>query len=88
MKQSKFSKEKIIYALKLAESGTPVADVCREMGISTNTFYVWKRQYGGMGVTEARSLKQLEKENTKLKKMIADLMLDKTMLQEIIAKKL
>ncbi len=88
MKQSKFSKEKIIYSLKLAESGTSVADVCREMGVSTNTFYVWKRQYGGMSVTEARSLKQLEKENVKLKKMIADLMLDKTMLQEIIAKKL
>jgi putative transposase len=87
MKKSKFSDDKIIYALKLADTGTSVAEICRQYGISTNTFYVWKKQFGGISVTEAMTLKLMEKENAKLKKMIAELLLDKTMLQEVIAKK-
>ncbi len=88
MKKSKFTEEQIAFALRQAESGTTVAEVCRKMGISEATFYNWKKKYGGLGVSELRRLKQLEEENARLKRMVADLSLDKLMLQEVIQKKL
>lgn len=78
----------IAYALKQAELGTPVEEVCRKMGISDATFYNWKKKFGGLGPSEVRRLKQLEEENTKLKKLVADLALDKAMLQDVLSKKL
>jgi len=88
MKKSKFTEEQIAYALKQTESGTPVLDVCRKLGISEQTFYRWKKKYEGMGVAELRRLRQLEEENRRLKSLVADLTLDKHMLQELIRKKL
>lgn len=88
MKKSKFTDEQIAFALKQAEVGTTVAEVCRKMGISEATFYNWKKKYGGLGVSELRRLKQLEEENARLKRMVADLSLDKQMLQEVVQKKL
>lgn len=88
MKKSRFTEEQIAFALRQAETGTKVAEVCRKMGISEQTFYVWKRKYGGLGVSELRRLKQLEEENRQLKKLVADLSLDKQMLQEVVQKKL
>jgi putative transposase len=87
MKKSRYSEEQIAYALRQAEGGTPVPEICRKMGVSEGTFYIWKKKFGGMGVSEVRRLRQLEDENRKLKQMVADLSLDKHMLQEIIAKK-
>lgn len=88
MKKSKFTEEQIAYALRQAESGTPVLDVCRKLGVSEQTFYRWKKKYEGMGVAELRRLRQLEEENRRLKSLVADLTLDKHMLQEVIRKKL
>ena len=88
MKKRRFTEEQIAYALHQAESGTSVAEVIRKMGISEQTFYRWKKQYAGMGVVELRRLRQLEEENGKLKRLVADLSLDKAMLQDVIAKKL
>jgi putative transposase len=88
MKKSKFTEEQIAFALRQAESGTTVGEVCRKMGISEATFYNCKKKYGGLGVSELRRLKQLEEENARLKRMVADLSLDKQMLQEVIQKKL
>lgn len=88
MKKSKFTEEQIAFALRQAESGTTVGEVCRKMGISEATFYNWKKKYGGLGVSELRRLKQLEEENARLKRMVADLSLDKQMLQEVIQIKL
>ena len=88
MKKSKFTEEQIAFALRQAESGTTVGEVCRKMGISEATFYNWKKKYGGLGVSELRRLKQLEEENARLKRMVADRSLDKQMLQEVIQKKL
>ena len=88
MKKSKFTEEQIAFALRQAESGTTVAEVCRKMGISEATFCNWQKKYGGLGVSELRRLKQLEEENARLKRMVADLSLDKQMLQEVIQKKL
>jgi len=88
MKKSRFSEEQISYALKQAESGEPVADICRKLGVSQNSFYQWRRKYLGMGVSELRKLRVLEEENGKLKRLVADLSLDRHMLQEVIAKKL
>lgn len=88
MKTSKFTDEQIAFALKQAELGTKVAEVCRKMGISEATFYNWKKKYGGLGISELRRLKQLEEENRQLKKLVADLSLDKQMLQDVLAKKL
>jgi putative transposase len=88
VKRSKFTEQQIAYALKQAELGTPVEEVCRKMGISDATFYNWKKKYGGLGPSEVRRLKQLEEENTKLKKLVADLSLDKAMLQDVLSKKL
>jgi len=88
MKRSKFTESQIIFALRQAETGVRVQEVCRKMGISEATFYNWKKKYGGLGVTELRRLRQLEEENAKLKQIVADLSLDKQMLQDIIKKKL
>lgn len=88
MKKSRFSEEQIAYALKQAEAGTKVLDICRQMGISQATFFNWKSKFGGMGVPELRRLRQLEEENAQLKKLVADLSLDRQMLQDIVKKKL
>ena len=77
-----------MFALKQAESGISVQVICRKMGISEATFYNWKKKYGGLGVAELRRLKQLEEENAKLKQLVADLSLDKQMLQDVLKKKL
>jgi putative transposase len=83
-----FTQEQIVSALHQAENGAAVAEVCRKVGITEQTFYRWKRKFAGMGVAELRRLKQLEEENKKLKSLVADLTLDKHMLQEVLAKKL
>jgi len=88
MKNKRHSEEQIIYALQRIESGIKGMEVCREMGISEQTLYNWKKKYGGMGVGELRRLKQLEEENRKLKQLVADLSLDKHILQEVVRKKL
>jgi putative transposase len=88
MKKSRYTEEQIAYALKQAETGTPVAEVIRRMGVSEQTFYRWKKVYGGLGVGELRRVKQLEEENRKLKQLVADLSLDKHILQDVLAKKL
>ena len=88
MRTSRFTDEQIGYALRQAEAGTPVADICRQIGVSQQTFYRWKRKFDGLGVAELRRLRQLERENAKLKQIVADLTLDKHMLQEVIRKKL
>ncbi len=89
MKKSRFTEEQIAHALRQAESGSSTAiEICRKMGVSEQTFYRWKKIYAGLGITELRKLRQLEDENRKLKRLVADLSLDKHMLQEVIAKKL
>ncbi|AON56070.1 transposase IS3 [Herbaspirillum seropedicae] len=88
MKRRKFAEQQIAYALKQVGLGTPVEEVCRKMGISDATFYNWKKRYGGLGRSEVRRLKQLEEENTKLKELVADLSMDKAMLQDVVTKKL
>jgi len=88
MKRSKFTESQILFALKQAETGVRVDEVCRKMGISEATFYNWKKKYGGLGIPELRRLRQLEEENFKLKQIIADLALDKQMLQDVLKKKL
>ena len=87
MKKTRYTEEQIAFALKQAETGTRVKEVCRKMGISEATFYNWKKKFGGMGVTKLRRLRQLEEENQRLKRLVADLSLDKEMLQEVIKKK-
>ena len=87
MKTSRFSDSQIIAILKQAEVGSPVPELCREHGISSATFYKWKSKYGGLEVSDARRLRQLEQENARLKKLLADSMLDNAMLKEISAKK-
>lgn len=84
MKKSRFTEEQIAYALRLAEVGTPVADVCRQIGISGATFYTWKKKYAELGVSELRKRRQLEDENARLKRIVADLTLDKQILQEVL----
>ncbi|AIR70165.1 transposase [Dickeya fangzhongdai] len=87
MKKSRFTEEQIAFALKQAETGTRVEEFCRKMGISEATFFNWKKKFGGMGVVELRRLRQLEEENHRLKRLVADLSLDKEMLQDVIRKK-
>ncbi len=86
MKKSKFTEQQIAFALKQAETGTSVQEVCRKLGVSEATFYNWKKKYGGIGISELRRLKQLEEENFKLKQIVADLTLDKQMLQDVLKK--
>ena len=86
MKRSKFSEEQIAYALRQAESGTPVGDLCCQLGVSEATFYAWKKKYAHLGVSEVRRLRQLEDENARLKRLVADLTLDKHMLAEALRK--
>ena len=88
MKKSRFTDEQIAFALKQAETGTRIDEICRKMGISDATFYKWHQKYGGLGPSELEKLKQLEGENSKLKRIVADLSLDKAMLQEVLSKKL
>ena len=86
MKRSKFSEEQVTYALRQVESGTPVGNVCRQLGVSEATFYVWKKKYAHLGVSELRRLRQLEEENNRLKRLVADLTLDKHILTETLRK--
>ena len=88
MPKKVFAEEQIVYALRQAESGTPVVEVCRRLGVTEQTFYRWKRRFAGLGVAELRRLRQLEDENRRLKQLVADLTLDKHMLQEVVRKKL
>jgi len=88
MKRKRYTEAQIAFALRQAESGTPVAEIVRKLGISEMTFYRWKKKFGGLGVAEIRRLKQLEDENRRLKQLVADLTLDKQMLQEVLSKKL
>lgn len=88
MKKSRFSEEQITFALRLADSGTPVADVCRQLGVSEATYYTWKKKYAELGVSEIKRLRLLEEENARLKRIVADLTLDKQILQEVVRKKL
>ena len=87
MKRSRFTDEQIIAILREQEAGAKTADVCRRHGISAATFYAWKAKFGGLDVSEARRLKALEDENTKLKKLLADAMLDNAGLKDLLAKK-
>jgi len=87
MKRSRFSEEQIIAILKEQEVGMATADVCRRHGVSSATFYKWKAKFGGLEVSEAKRLRQLEDENAKLKKLLAEAMLDNAMLKEITSKK-
>lgn len=87
MKRKRYSVEQIVAAVKQHDMGLPVGDIARKLGIAEQTFYRWKKQYGGLEATEVRELRQLREENTKLKKLVAEFSLDKVMLQEIAAKK-
>ena len=88
MRKSRFTEEQIAHALRQAETGTPVTEVCRAMGVTEQTYYRWKKQYGGLAVHEIRRLRLLEEENRRLKQLVADLSLDKLMLQDVLQKKL
>ncbi len=88
MRKSKFTEEQIAFALRQSETGTRVGEVCRKMGIFDATFYNWKKKFGGLTPSEVRRLKMLEEENRQLKKLVADLSLDKQMLQDVLSKKL
>jgi putative transposase len=88
MKRSKFSEQQIAFILRQAEEGTSVEEVCRKAGISIQTYYRWRKKYGGLMPSEMKRLKQLEEENQRLKRLVADLSLDKEMLQEVVRKKL
>ena len=87
MKKSKYSEAQVAAALRECESGVPVAQVARKTGVSEQTIYIWKRRYGTQGVGEIRKQRQLEEENTKLKRLVADLSLDKVMLQDLLSRK-
>ena len=87
MKRRRYTDEQIACALRQAEAGTPIKEVCRKLGVSEATFYNWRRKFAGMGVAELRELRHLRQENTKLKRLVADLSLDKHMLQEVLSKK-
>lgn len=87
MKNSRFNEEQIIAILKQSEAGAKTGDLCRQHGISAATFYAWRSKYGGMDVSEAKRLKQLEEENAKLKRIVADQALDITMLKDVLGKK-
>jgi putative transposase len=88
MKKSQFTPQQIAFAVQQAEAGVGVEEVCRKLGISQQTFYRWKKKFAGLGVAEVRRLKLLEEENKKLKALVADLSLDKQILQDVLSKKL
>ena len=88
MKQKRYSEEQIIQILKEAEAGMPVADVCRKHGVSDASFYTWRRKYGGLSVSEVKRLKRLEEENRQLKRLLAETLLEKTALEDIVQNKL
>ena len=88
MKKSRFSEEQIVHALRRNEAGESAKDITREMGVTEQTFYTWKKKYAGLGVSELRKLKQQDEEIGRLKRLVADLMLDKQILQDVIAKKI
>lgn len=88
MKKTRFSEGQIAFILKQAEDGTSVGEVCRKAGVSQATFYYWRKKYAGLMPSEMKRLRQLEEENGKLKKIVADLSLDKEMLQDVIRRKL
>lgn len=87
MKKSRFTEEQIVFALKQAEQGASLPDICRKLGISDATFYTWRKKYGGISPSELKHLRQLEEENLRLKRLVADLSLDKAMLQGVLVKK-
>jgi putative transposase len=87
MRKSKYTDEQVAMALRQAEAGTPATEICRKLGITETTFYRWKKKFGGLGVPELRELRQLREENRRLKGLVADLSLDKEILQEAIRKK-
>ena len=87
MKRKRFSVEQIVAILKQAEVGVPVVELCRQAGITEQTFYRWKKQYVGLEIDQVRQLKQLQEENARLKRLVAELSLDKTMLQDVLTKK-
>lgn len=87
MKKQRFTEEQIAFVLKQVELGSPVTEVCRKMGITEQTFYRWKSKYGGMLPSDVKKIKQLEEENRKLKQLVAELSLDKAMLQDVLTKK-
>ena len=88
MRTSQFTDQQIAFALRQAEGGTPVPEVCRKIGVSEPTFYRWKQKFGGLMPSEVQRLRQLEEENARLRRLVADLSLDKEMLQEMVRKKL
>jgi len=88
MKKSRFTEEQIVFALKRVELGTPVPEVCRKQGISDATFYTWRKKYGGAFPSELKQIRQLEEEYLRLMKLVADLSLNKAMLQDVLAKKI
>ncbi len=87
MRGSRFTEEQIIRVIKSVEGGLPVADACRQVGVSKNTLYAWRKKYGGLTVSDAKRLKGLEDENRRLKRVVADLTLDKQMLQDVLSRK-
>jgi len=87
MKRKRYTEPQIVFARQQAEAGTPVGDICRKLGVAEATFYRWKKRYGGLGVTEIRRLRQLGDENRRLKQLVADLTLDKAMLQDVLPRK-
>jgi putative transposase len=86
MRTSRFTEQQVVAALRQVENGSAVAEVCRKLGVSEQTFYRWKRKYAGIGVAELRRLRQVEDENRRLKQLVADLTLDRQMLQEALRK--
>lgn len=88
MKKSRFTEAQVAFILRQAEEGTAIGEVCRKAGISEATFYAWRKKYAGLMPSEMKRLRQLEEENSKLKKLVADLSLDKAMLQDVLSRKL
>ena len=86
MRKSKFSESEIVYAVKQVEAGVPVVELARKYGVTPKTVYLWRKKYGGLSTSELARLKQLEEENRELKRLVADLSLDKHMLQEVLRK--
>jgi putative transposase len=84
MRKGRYTEAQIVYALRQVEQGTPAAELCRKLGVSETTFYLWKKRFAGMGVADVRKVKQLEEEVRRLKQLVADLSLDKQMLQEVL----